>query len=308
MIDFKSITPEDKPLLDAYLLSGDRRDNNLSVVNLCSWQFLTCSSYAVLRGTLVLRFCFQEYDAVYSLVSQEDPAVVRLLAEQAKEEKTPLYLYGIVPEMQKWLEEIFPGVFEYRSDRDHFDYLYLRKDLAELKGKDYQAKRNHVNRFRKTYDFRYTPLTTGMVEDCLKMYDEWCMARRCGEDESLSHERQALVWALQHFEALDLQGGALWVEGRIIAFTFGAPVNRDTFCIHAEKALMQYEGAYNAINQEFASRLPEQYIYLNREEDLGVPGLRKAKLSYHPVQLLEKGIAVCAAGVWDRVIRVEAAG
>lgn len=97
-------------------------------------------------------------------------------------------------------------------------------------------------------------------------------------------------------------GGVLWVDGKIIAFTFGAAINRDTFCVHAEKALLTYEGAYNTINWEFANQLPGHYIYLNREEDLGVPGLRKAKLSYRPVQLLEKGIAVCAEGLWDRLL------
>lgn len=303
MIEFKSVALTDRELLTSYIYPGNRRDNNLSFANLCCWQFLTCSSFAVLDNQLVLRFCFPDEKTVYALPGgeKEGNSVIRKLAHQAMEENIPLYLYGNVPDMVMELENEFPGVFEYRKDRDHFDYLYLRHDLAELKGKDYQAKRNHVNKFKKTYDYRYTPMTAEMIADCISMYDKWCEDRRCEEDRSLEYEQQALKYGMEHFCELGLSGGVLWVEGEIIAFTFGAPVNHDTFCVHAEKALVAYEGAYNTVNREFASHLPEHFTYINREEDLGVPGLRKAKLSYRPAFLLEKGVAVCAAGTWDRL-------
>lgn len=295
MIEFKPVTPKDKGLLTSYIFSGERRDSNLSFVSLCCWQFLTCSSFAIVGGQLVLRFCFDSNRTVYTIPVWGDSTleVLRSLAKQAKEEGMPLYLYGILPELKERLENVFPEIFEYRENPDHFDYLYLRKDLAELKGKYLQTKRNHVNKFRKRYDFRFVPLTAGMVGDCLRMYDEWCTERRCDDDDSLTHEQQALTYALEHFDELGVVGGSLWVEGNMIAFTFGACVNYDTFCVHAEKALGRFEGAYNAINQEFAQYLPERFVYLNREEDLGLPGLRKAKQSYRPVCLLEKGLAVC---------------
>lgn len=304
MIDFKSVTPADREVLTSYIFPGERRDSNLSFASICCWQFLNCSSFAVIEGQLVLRFCFPEDKTVYTLPAGEKAVqkVIPILARQAKQEDLPLYLYGIVPDMYKELEEIFPDVFEYRTERDHFDYLYLKKDLAALSGKDYQTKRNHANKFRKTYSFCYTPMTAEMVPDCLEMYDLWCNDRRCDEDESLEYERQALKYGLAHFNELNLTGGVLRVDGKIIAFTFGAPVNRDTFCVHAEKALAAYDGGYNVINQEFACHLPECYIYLNREEDLGLEGLRKAKLSYRPVLLLEKGLAICGQGTWDSLI------
>lgn len=305
MVDFKSVGLEDREVLTSLIRPTERRDNNLSFANLCCWQFLTCSSYAMIDDRLVLRFCFPDSMTVYTLPQGEKAGkeAIRRLAMQAKEEDLPLYLYGIVSEMYRQLEDSFPGVFEYREERDHFDYLYYRKDLAALRGKDYQPKRNHVNKFRKTYDYRFTPMTAEMVPDCLKMYEQWCIDRRCEEDESLDFERQALIYGMEHFRELKLEGGVIWVEGKVIAFTFGAPVNHDTFCVHAEKALNAFEGAYNAINQEFACHLSESYVYLNREEDLGVSGLRKAKLSYRPVLLLEKGMAVCAQGLWDKIIK-----
>lgn len=295
MINFKSVEPKDRKLLTSYIFPTQRRDSNLSVANLCSWQFLTCSSYAILDHYLVLRFCFTDNRVLYSVPEAEKAGkeIIVKLARQALEEEMSFYLYGIVPEMQVLLENYFPKMFDFRQDRNYYDYLYLRKDLAELKGKDYQPKRNHVNKFRKRYDYRYSPLTHAMIPDCEEMYREWCEDRRCEKDPSLRQEREALLYAMEHYKELELEGGALWVEGKIIAFTFGAPVNHDTFCVHAEKALPDFEGAYNAINQEFARHLPDTFVYLNREEDLGVPGLRQAKLSYRPVQLLEKGIAVC---------------
>lgn len=304
MIDFKSISLKDRDLLTSYLLSTDRRDSNLSFANLCCWQFLNCSSFAFVDEQLVIRFCFSENQTVYTLPAGEKTGkdAIRSLARQAMQEGLPLYLYGVLPVMQEELEKVFPEVFEYRSNRDHFDYLYRRIDLASLQGKNYQPKRNHVNKFRKTYDYRFTPMTAEMLSDCIAMYDQWCTERRCEEDESLTYERQALVYGMEHFRELGLEGGVLWVEGKIIAFTFGCPVNRDTFCIHAEKALKAYEGAYNAVNQDFACHLSDRFTYLNREEDLGIPGLRKAKLSYRPAVLLQKGLAICAEGLWEKLI------
>ncbi|MEG1737182.1 MAG: phosphatidylglycerol lysyltransferase domain-containing protein [Odoribacter sp.] len=304
MIAFKSVTPGDRELLASYIFPGDRRDSNLSVASLCCWQFLNCSSYAVCEGQLVIRFCFPDIGTVYTFPAGEESGkkVIFTLVRQAKEEGLPFYLYGVLPDMQQVLDRLFPEVFEYRSNRDHFDYLYLRRDLAELRGKDYQPKRNHINKFRKSYDYRYTPMTKEMVADCMVVYHQWCEERRCSEDEGLGFEQRALIYGMEHFSELALKGGVLWVEGKMIAFTFGAMVNHDTFGVHAEKALMAFEGAYNVIHQEFATHLPSSVVYLNREEDLGIEGLRRAKLSYRPIRLLEKGVAVCAEGTWDKIL------
>lgn len=117
------------------------------------------------------------------------------------------------------------------------------------------------------------------------------------ENENIKNERRALTYALRHYEELELSGAIIRVKGKVVAFTFGAPINQDTFGVHFEKADIHIDGAYNIINQEFAIHLPEQYTYLNREEDLGIPGLRQAKQSYHPVILLEKCVATKQPGL-----------
>lgn len=290
MIPFQSVTPADKALLSSYILPGEYRDNNLSVCNLCSWHFASESSFTVLNRQLLIRFRTREGSPIYSLPFGEgDKAeIFRLLQEEARQQNEPLLFFGPPSLLKNELEKYTGLPFEYTCPREHFDYLYYRKDLAELKGKNYQPKRNHANRFRKKYPYCYQTLTPDILPHCLELAERWCMEHKCEESRELQYEQQAMKFALEHFEILGLTGGALWVENEIVAFTYGAPVNYDTFCVHIEKADTNFDGAYAVINQEFASRVEKHYIYLNREEDLGIPGLRKAKLSYYPVILLEK--------------------
>ena len=293
MIDFKPIKIEDKELITSYFLACGNRDCNLSFVNLYTWQFLTNSCYAVVDNCLIVRFTLDEESIVYTMpVGTGDvKGIIGMLKDQAKAEGHVLRIHGVFPEMEEWFNREFPGRFDYRLDRDYFDYIYLRKELAELKGKNFQPKRNHVNKFKRTYNYRYTPLTADMIPHCLELEEKWCEQHGCDEEQSLINERKALNSALRHFDELELTGGALWVDDEIVGFTYGAPVNKDTFAVHIEKADSRIDGAYNILNQEFALHIPEKYIYLNREEDLGLVGLRKAKLSYRPVILLEKGNA-----------------
>lgn len=298
MIDFRPIEIDDKELITSYFRACGNRDCNLSFVNLYTWQFLTRSCYAVVDGCLVVRFTLDEESVVYTMpVGEGDvKGIIGLLKRQAAEEGHALRVHGVFPEMEEWFNREFPGRFDYRLDRDYFDYIYSRQELAELKGKNFQPKRNHVNKFKRTYRYRYTPLTADLIPRCLELEEKWCEEHDCTEEESLVHERKALNQALRHFDELELFGGALWVDDEIVGFTYGAPVNHDTFAVHIEKADSRVDGAYNVLNQEFARHIPEQYVYLNREEDLGLPGLRKAKLSYRPVILLEKGYAQLLEG------------
>lgn len=215
------------------------------------------------------------------------------LEEDSWQHGHPLLMLGVTPVSKDLLEEAFPGEFTYIPERDYFDYIYLREDLATLKGKKFQAKRNHVNKFKKQYVYEYVPLTSELIPECLELEAKWYKANRTDADqEELREERQSMIFALQHFKELDLMGGAIRIDNQLVAFTFGSPINQDTFGVHVEKADTHYDGAYSIINQEFASRIPEQYLYINREEDLGIPGLRQAKLSYNPAILLPKAAVI----------------
>ena len=162
-----------------------------------------------------------------------------------------------------------------------------------MRGKKFQQKRNHINNFKKRYAYEYVELSGDMIGECLELEGLWFRASQAKEDvDELSDERRSMIFALEHFNELGLVGGAIRVDGQMVAFTFGAPINHQIFGVHVEKANVNYEGAFTIINQEFCAHLPSGFIYVNREEDLGIPGLRQAKLSYQPFLLLEKSAAV----------------
>lgn len=290
MIPFKDITLADKALITSYTLGSPRRNCDLSFSNLCSWRFLYNTQFAVMDGFLLLKF-WAAGELVYMMpIGRGDLRhVLDALIDDAHREGQPFCLLGICEGMCQELEELMPGRFQFTADRDYADYLYLRTELATLAGKKLQPKRNHVNKFKRTYpDYEYAPITPDRIGECLALEAEWCRANNCDQHEGTGNERRALIYALEHFDELGLTGGILHAEGRIVAFTFGMPINGDTFGVHVEKADTRIEGAYAMINYEFANHVPPQYVYLNREEDLGIEGLRRAKLSYQPAILLEK--------------------
>jgi len=274
-------------------MKSDRRNCDLSFSNLCSWRFLYDTQFAVVDNFLVFKFWAGEQLAYMMPVGTGDlKAVLWELIEDARKENQHFCMLGVCSNMRADLEAILPEQFTFTEDRDYADYIYLRSDLSTLKGKKFQAKRNHINRFRNTYpDYEYTPITPDRIQECLDLEAEWCKVNNCDQQEGTGNERRALIYALHNFEALGLTGGILHVNAKIVAFTFGMPINHETFGVHVEKADTSIEGAYAMINYEFANRIPEQYIYINREEDLGLEGLRKAKLSYQPVTILEKYMA-----------------
>ena len=293
MIAFRDITIQDKDTITAYTMNSCRRNCDLSFSNLCSWRFLYHTKFAIINNFLVFKFWAGDELAYMMPVGEGNlEEVLNELIEDARQEGEPFCMLGVCSCMREDLEAIMPGQFGFTVDRDYADYIYLRSDLATLKGKKFQSKRNHINKFRNTYpDYEYSPITKDRIQECLELEAKWCKANDCDQQEGTGNERRALIYALNHFEELGLTGGILHVNGQIVAFTFGMPINKETFGVHVEKADTSIDGAYAMINYEFANRIPEQYIYINREEDLGIEGLRKAKLSYQPVTILEKYMA-----------------
>lgn len=283
MIAFRDITIQDKDTITAYTMNSCRRNCDLSFSNLCSWRFLYHTKFAIINNFLVFKFWAGDELAYMMPVGEGNlEEVLNELIEDARQEGEPFCMLGVCSCMREDLEAIMPGQFGFTVDRDYADYIYLRSDLATLKGKKFQSKRNHINKFRNTYpDYKYSPITKDRIQECLELEAKWCKANDCDQQEGTGNERRALIYALNHFEELGLTGGILHVNGQIVAFTFGMPINKETFGVHVEKADTSIDGAYAMINYEFANHIPEQYIYINREEDLGIEGLRKAKLSYH---------------------------
>ncbi len=172
--------------------------------------------------------------------------------------------------------------------RDHFDYVYRREELVRLVGSRYRSKRNHINQFLRFYTYVYEPLEDKHIDDCLVLQEKWCKMNRCKEDLDLLGEHEAIREVLTHHNTLQVCGAVILVDGRVGAFTLGEKLNDDTAVIHIEKADPEIPGLYPLINQQFCENRWQDVTYINREQDLGLPGLREAKLSYYPDHLVEK--------------------
>ena len=214
---------------------------------------------------------------------------VELVLADAKDYGCKFRLWGLTKQETEQLEQTMPGMFRFQLDRDASDYIYDSQALIHLSGRKYHGKRNHLARFQRSYNWSYEDITPQNYADCKAIAHEWCVQNGgCGKEDGTDNENCAINMAFRSFEELALSGGLLRVDGKPVAFTVGEEINPEVYLLHFEKALNGYEGLYAAINHEYAAKNLENYRYINREEDLGIEGLRKAKLSYNPAILLEK--------------------
>ncbi len=176
------------------------------------------------------------------------------------------------------------------EDRNNWDYIYNKEEIFNLAGNKYRQNRRWLQKFFNNYDYDFKLITKDLVEKCKELQLEWCIMRACTEDESLEAEQEAINEALNNFESLGYSGGIICVEDRCAAYTFGEMLNDKTLAIHIEKAHMEYEGSYQAINNLFLKNCCVDTVYVNREQDLGIEGLRRAKESYKPIKMIKKNI------------------
>ena len=286
-IDFHIVTVADKPLFDYYMLLSEEQNCDLNFANIFCWSDTYHSEVAEAAGFLVIRFDNGGVKSYMQPVGNGDKGeVLELLRRDAFEHRTPLRLYGLSAEWRKFLEENYPSEFAFDAPRALADYIYRTEDLAQLQGRKYQPKRNHLNRFVAQYKWHTEPLSRQNIKDCISLNDKWLLSRAVGETESA--EQRALHRAFDNFEALGLRGLVLYVDGRAAAFSYGTPITNKTFCTHIEKHDAEVEGAATMINREMAQLLDEEFEFINREDDLGLEGLRFAKMSYYPAILLDK--------------------
>lgn len=291
MLEFKMPKLEDKEQLDPFYAYVDERSCELTFANMVLWAPHYGVEYTIINDMLVLR-TKEKYTYSYPLGNGDMKATLETLIEEERQNGRNLKLHGITPSRFERLEEMFPGQFTIEYDRDVADYIYLSEKLATLAGKKLHGKRNHINRFKENNpDWTYEPITKDNIKDCVEMAQKWRIENNCDEDPDKYAELCVTLNYLNHFEELGVVGGALRANGEIIAFTIGEAVTKDTLVVHIEKAFADIQGAYPMINQQFVQHCGTDFMYINREEDTGSEGLRKAKLSYRPEFLVEKGIA-----------------
>ena len=297
MIDFRTPQPSDKAWVDALLAQADYRGCDYNFTNLFVWSRAYGQEIAQVDGFLVTHLCGRMgCSYMYPAGSGDLAAAIDILAREADERRQPLRLVCLTTRQMEELDRLMPGRFAYEADRDGFDYLYDIDRLADLTGKKLHAKRNHINRFMDNNpSWVYEEITPQTLPECLEMDKEWyrrSMVREgAAEERDLGDEGIALRTAMDHYHALGLEGGLIRVYGEVVAFTMGDRLNSDTYDVHFEKAYGELQGAYAMINREFARWVRAKHPdvrYLNREDDMGVEGLRKAKESYYPDRMVEK--------------------
>jgi hypothetical protein len=289
---FHQLSLSDRKAMQAVTLPSGRRNCNYTFANLVGWQFWYYTEVCVLENAVVLRFTLDGQRAY--MVCTSEALSLELIEALLDDSNGDLTLIGLEDSQVKELSIIhYPLSISTEPVRNQYDYIYRRTDLATLRGRHLDAKRNHIHRFRTEHpDFEYRPLTLEFFDECRRLTEIWQEEKNQSHNgnrnmnETIDAEHRVMETIFSNWDALGMTGGSIIVDGRMVAFTYGSAVTTDTLDVCVEKADRHVEGAFAIINQQFAEHLPEQYIYLNREEDMGIPGLRQAKLSYHPEILL----------------------
>lgn len=300
------ITTEDRWILEEYLQGFRYETSGLSFTSLYMWRDINCFSWQIIGDYLCIAglshlevetkepFLFPPL----TKTGTYDPAALNHTLKVAKgifEERGYDFSVRLMPQpLIAVLEEACPDEFTYFDDRPNYDYVYRTKDLIELRGRDYHSKKNHLNYFLNNYEYEYVILTSQMADEAMAFIRAFNLRKNLPEHEMalLKMEEQAMVDVFTNIEAVGYDAGAILIDGKIEALSIGGRLNSDTVTVHVEKANTQFRGLYQAINNEFCKHVASSVELINREEDMGIPGLRKAKLSYKPIKLIESHIAI----------------
>ena len=288
MTDFKPIEIQDKPLLDEFLRKDPPQISELTFTNLFIWRHHYQPAWLEWEGCILIIFHLQK-GSIYGLSPfgpGDKKSALDVLCKEIAKQTADVRICRAGEEFVT--NHVDPGKYAVVSDRENSDYVYLAKDLINLSGNKYHRKKNHLNQFIKNYAFEYHPLNRELVRRVLGMQEAWCQIRECVVKPDLLAEDFAVHEALTYFEELGYQGGAILINSVVEVFALGEALYGDTAVIHIEKANPDILGLYAAINQLFCLNAWSEVTYINREQDMGVEGLRKAKESYYPHHMVDK--------------------
>lgn len=294
---FAPIKLEDKKRMDAFFLAEEYDNSELCFGNMFLWKDSWHIEICITDDDILLLRGFQPggerffFPPILKSPNQMASGMQHCI-DASHEEGRPFLMYGVTERIVELLHRSCNADdYVIVEDRDNFDYVYNTKDLIELPGSKYHAKRNHINKMRATVETVYERMNDSLVEPCYQSYMLWYEKRQAeGFDPTLEDEKVSVRLALDHWKELEFDGGALLIDGRVEAFSLGERRKCDMAVIHVEKANTEYPGLYALINQQTAQNVFCDVRYLNREEDMGLPGLRRAKESYHPCRMVRKFI------------------
>ena len=300
------ITIPDRPILEEYLNGYEYKTSGLSFSaqymwresNMFSWDMigeymcLAGISHLELEEGIILPFLFPPLTRTGEYDRESLRETIFRAREIFAKAGQPFSLRLVPFHLMEIIREAVPEL-KWVDDRPNYDYIYLTQDLIDLKGRDFHGKKNHLNYFKKTFEYEYIELTSDMADECMQFIAEFNERKDVPEHEKemLRFEEEAMEDVFRNLEAVGYQAGAIRIDGKIEALAIGGQLGANTVTEHVEKANVNFRGLYQAINNEFCKHVASHAKYINREEDMGLPNLRKAKLSYRPCKLLEKYIA-----------------
>lgn len=286
MLKFKKIEIEDAEIISRYITDDGEYSCENAFVNLLVWQCRFNNMAAFCEGQLIIK-SGPENEPFFRLPFGSDFEKGMYLIRKYCGKEHPEFWAQEGAKLNLF-RELYGNKYTFTENRDAFDYIYLQNDLAALSGKKYHSKRNHISAFSKKHKWWYEPITESNINAVRLCAERWYRENTFRADRHLFCEKNGVQIMLENMDRLGILGGAIYMGEEVAAFTLGSPVNSEVFDIHIEKALPEYAEAYTVINREFALNALGGYKYINREDDMGLEGLRKAKLSYKPAILLEK--------------------
>lgn len=292
MDSFRPLVLEDRERFEAFRQYGHYEGWEMNFTNLFIWK----DSWRLMMAEDELALYIRGYDKylkspfVFPPVAKPGgfAQAVRRLERLKRSEGLSFLLRGITDEMKAVLEQAMPGRYVYQPSPETTDYVYNTQDLLTLRGRKFASKRNHINKFMMEYpDYEYARMTLDDLPECLAMTDQW-LALQPELTWDLEDEYLSVQEMLRNFQALEVTGGLIRVRGKVVAYSIGEMITPDMAIIHIEKADEGIPGLYAAINRFFVEDAWEDTTWINREDDMGLPGLQRAKESYHPKRRIHK--------------------
>jgi len=293
-LEFKKITLRDQDVFIKFFEKEEIPSAYVSFVTVFAWNGGLNYDFCEKNGEIYLKFFSKSKNKEFYFLPQSSENAIKEAVDTILSENPSPSFININENQKNIIEKLYDGKFSFERNRDGDNYMYSSESLASLSGKKLHSKKNKLNKFRKTYAYEYTTLREENVQECIEVAKSWC-ERKCLSDSDKA-DVSACEKVLSNLEALkNVRGGIIKNNGRIIAFSIGEKISDNMAIIHFEKADTDFDGAYAAINNEFILHEWTDVKYINREEDMGLEGLRKAKLSYCPAYMIETYIANCNA-------------
>lgn len=284
--DFKPVTLDVKTFFQKHYQKYPTEHSDNLFTTLISWNDYGNYRYYFIDDNLLLLSQIKDKIQLRYISGKYNKEIFNQLFKIAKELESEYPIIFIDLQTKNWLLENYPKL-DFKPFRDVFDYVYLATDLADLSGTKYSKIRNRLNKFKKNFSYNIEKISKSNLNEVKDFLKRWCLWKDCDSDILLENEKKAILFSMDHFEKLDLSGIAMRINDKIEAISVYEKMTSEMAVVHYEKGSPDYDGIYKAINQETAKILQKNFRFINRESDMNIPGLRKAKMSYHPHHMVE---------------------